>query len=143
MIMRMLIRSKLKYLWVLSVLALQGALAQPLGPSQTESYLKALAPTRQQAYAKITQFLAAPSPDIFTLSEQEQWKQKKDPSSYLRIQPKEYEHIINEVIASEKQHPNHYVLYHGAAQVNMLSNLFFTYLAQFEYDWHRGDFFIW
>lgn len=100
--------------------------AGPLGLSQTESYLNALAPTRPQAYAKITKVLSNPPPS----------------QPAVRINPEEYEPWINEAIETEKQNPGFYAVYHGTQKNSLPFVLLYTYLEQLEHGWARDDFFI-
>jgi|GEM_PF-5006135 len=99
--------------------------------SQTESYLKALAPTRGQAYDKIKKALKAPPADDIN-----------NPNPSVGVNPKDFEPLINQAIETEKNHPNYYVLYHGSQKEGILLSLLRTYLSQQEQGWTRDDFFI-
>ena len=102
--------------------------------SQTESYLKNLAPSRQQAYEKINKYLQAP---------QDPSKDFSPTTNPLRhIDSQSFEPFINKAIEVERQHPDYFALYHSADKAGILLTLLRTYLHQQEHGWTRDDFFI-
>jgi len=104
------------------------------GSSQTESYLKALAPTRQAAYAKIKEVLTAPPVD------KEGTPDFNVPK--VQINPQAFEPFINQAIETEKKHAGYYAFYHGSDKEGILIHLLRTYINQVEHDWTRNDFFM-
>ena len=103
--------------------------SKPTGYSQTESYLEALAPTRQQAYEKVKKFLRAPDPITRT--------------GVIEINdPRLFENLINHAIEVENKHPDYFVLYHASQKEGILLTLLRTYLLAQEQQWTRDDFFV-
>ena len=101
--------------------------------SQTESYLKALAPTRQQAYEKINKYLRGP---------QDPNKDASATNPLRKIDSQAFEPFINNAIEVERQNPDYFALYHAADKAGILLTLLRTYLHQQEHGWDRDDFFI-
>ncbi len=101
--------------------------------SQTESYLKNLAPTRQQAYEKINKYLRAP---------QDPNKDFSSTNPLRQIDSQSFEPFINKAIEVEQQHSDYFALYHAADKAGILLTLLRTYLHQREHGWSRDDFFI-
>ncbi len=125
-----------KYLYIVSLLFLaqNGQIMSVAGYSQTESYLKALAPNRQAAYAKVKEVLKAPQVD--------KWGKWDESSPIVQINPQAFEPIINKAIETEKKNSGYYVFYHGSQKEGFLTHLIRTYMHQIEHGWARDDFFM-
>lgn len=125
-----------KYLYaiLLALLAQTGQMMPVAGYSQTESYLKALAPTRQEAYAKIKKVLTAPQVD--------KWGKWDTSSPMVQIDPAAFASFIDKAIESEKKNAGYYAFYHGSQKEGFLTHLLRTYISQIEHGWVRDDFFL-
>lgn len=106
------------------------------GLSQTEGYLKSLAPNQQQAYAKIRKLLVAPDPVVISKAEDI----KK--AALISTDPEQFTDAIDQAIATEKKFPNHYAFYHASQKEGILLSMLRTYILQAEQGWDRDDFFI-
>ncbi len=131
-----------KYLYIISLillLAQNGQIismvgAKATGASQTDSYLKALAPSRPAAYAKIKQVLTAPEVD--------KWGKWDYNSPIVQIDPAAFAPFIDKAIESERKNPGYYAFYHGSQKEGFLTHLLRTYIHQIEHGWARDDFYM-
>ncbi|HJZ23697.1 MAG TPA: hypothetical protein VJ201_04525, partial [Candidatus Babeliales bacterium] len=130
-----------KYLYIISLVLLAQASqivsmagAKATGRSQTESYLKVLAPNRQEAYAKIKKVLTAAPVDKEGAPDYNAPKVQIDPAAFAPF--------IDKAIETEKKHSGYYAFYHGSDKEAILIHLLRTYMDQIERDWTRDDYFM-
>lgn len=126
-------KANTKIVFLLSFIIINSLYQSSFAASQTESYLKNLAPTRQQAYEKINKYLTAP---------QNPNKDFSATNPLRKIDSQSFESFINKAIHVEQQNPDYFALYHAADKAGILLTLLRTYLHQKEHGWDRDDFFI-